>query len=279
MSKKSNSKEIGLEIGLILAKYLFDKEHLHYGFWTKDLPVEFHNLPKAQENYSHFLMSHIPADVHTILDVGCGAGWFAAMLTGKGYRVDCVSPSAILAQRARTLLGDACYIFECRYEDLVTDRRYDLIVFSESFQYIKLETALQKTVSLLNENGSLLICDFFKTEANGKNFIGGGHRLQSFYDIIGHYPFKPIEDIDITAETAPTLDIANGFLLDVLHPIWELLMRYMEDNYRFLSRLVKWKYKKKIAKMNDKYFSGVKNAANFAKYKSYRLLLYQKSAA
>ncbi|MBN2355884.1 class I SAM-dependent methyltransferase [candidate division KSB1 bacterium] len=276
--KKVDSKEIGLEMGLILAKYFFDKEHLHYGYWTDDLEVDFNNLPQAQENYSHFLISHIPDGVHSILDVGCGVGWFASMLTERGYKVDCVSPSSVLAQRAGELLGDETRIFKCRYEDLQTEDRYDLVVFSESFQYIKLETALQQTAQFLNPDGHLLIADFFKTEATGKNYIGGGHRLTSFYDLVSRYPFTPVKDLDITSQTAPTLDIANEFLMDVLHPIWTMVLNYMESNYPFLSRLVKWKYKKKIAKMNSKYFSGQKNSKNFSIFKSYRLFLYQKKS-
>ena len=38
------------------------------------------NLPKAQENHSNFIISHIPEGIETILDVGCGTGGLASEL-------------------------------------------------------------------------------------------------------------------------------------------------------------------------------------------------------
>ena len=99
--KKTLSREIGLEIGMICGKHFLNVEHLHYGYWTKDLKVELASLPAAQKNYTDFLMSNIPDGVKSILDVGCGMGHTAKRLTEAGYTVDCVSPSSFLAQQAR----------------------------------------------------------------------------------------------------------------------------------------------------------------------------------
>jgi len=166
--KKTISREIGLEIGTLCGRHILNVEHLHYGYWTKDLKVDLSHLPAAQKNYTDFLMSNIPDGVHTILDVGCGMGHTAKRLTEAGYAVDCVSPSAFLAQQARELLQDKCKIFECFYEQLHTEKRYDLVLFSESFQYIAPETAIQKTLALLNPEGQMLICDVFKLSTKEK---------------------------------------------------------------------------------------------------------------
>jgi SAM-dependent methyltransferase len=213
------------------------------------------------------------------LDVGCGVGRLALQLLNLGYRVDCVSPSSIFAEHARSLLGKQSHIFECCYEELQTENRYDLILFSESFQYINLETALQKSFELLNNNGSLLICDFFKKDTQGKCVIRGGRRLTRFYDIISQYPLKSVKDIDITKETAPNADIINEVVMNAGLPVWNLLKHYLNTNYRFFSKLLQWKYKKKIKKIERKYFSGLRSAENFIRYKSYRLLLYRKTEA
>lgn len=278
MSKrdKIESREVGLEAGLLLGKHLFNTEHLHYGYWTDDLSPELRNLPEAQERHSEFLISHIPADTQTILDVGCGVGALAEKLLDADYRVDCVSPSTALTRHTRERLGSRSHVFECRLEDLETQNRYDLILFSESFQYSGLQRALEKSVELMNDAGHLLICDFFKTDAEGKSVIGGGHSLARFYDLASRCPLKALEDIDITTETAPTLDIANELLMNVGRPIWNLTSRYMDDNYPFLSRLLRWKYRHKIRKIDLKYFSGARNSKTFATFKSYRLLLYRK---
>ena len=101
-SKKHISREIGLEIGHILGKGLFRLEHLHYGLWKKGLEPDILNLHTAQEEYCKFIISHIPAEVKTILDVGCGAGAFSKQLIDLGYKVDCVCPTEYQNKIART---------------------------------------------------------------------------------------------------------------------------------------------------------------------------------
>jgi len=273
---KINSKELGLEIGLIIGKHIFNTEHLHYGYWTDDQNNDLFNLPQAQENYCNFLISQIPEGINKILDVGCGVGQLAAKLIDIGYNVDCVSPSSVFAEHTRNRLGSNSHIFECCFEDLHTENRYDMVLFSESFQYVPLEKAIQNSIKYLNKDGYLLICDFFKTNATGKCVLGGGHKLDKFYSLISGNSFQPIMDLDITDKTSPNADLLNDFLLSVGHPIWNLLNRYMNSNHYLISKFLHWKFKKKIDKINLKYFSGLKNSENFSNFKSYRLLLYKK---
>lgn len=275
--KKVDSREVGLEIGLLLGKFFFKTEHLHYGYWTDDLSLDIINLPQAQENHSNFIISHIPEGTKSILDVGCGVGRFAHKLTNLGYHVDCISPSSVLTEHARILLGNQSHIFKCKFEKLQTENRYDMVLFSESFQYVNLEKAIQNSLKFLNDGGYLLICDFFKINAGGTSALGGGHELTRFYHYISQQPFNPVKDIDITKETAPNLKIVNDILTDVGLPIWNLITYYLNHNHPLISKLLQWKYKKKIEQMNRKYFSGARNADTFAFYKSYRLLLYQKT--
>jgi len=275
-SKKCVSREIGLGIGAIFGKYFLKTQHLHYGYWTSELEIDIANLHIAQENYAQFLVSHIPDGVKTILDVGCGFGETAKKLLDMGYQVDCVSPSPFLSKQARELLGNASYIFECYYEQLQTENRYDLILFSESFQYIDIEEAIEKTLGFLNQGGYVLICDFFKKESPYKSPLSGGHPLTRFYNIVSEYPLESVKDLDITEGMAPTLDIANDMFKEVIEPTANLSQQLLENRYPFMSKFVKWVYRKKINKINEKYFTGERTGENFKKFKSYRLLLYKK---
>jgi SAM-dependent methyltransferase len=274
--KRIDSKEVGLEIALLLGRHFLRTGHLHYGYWTRNLDVNLLNLPKAQENHSDFLISHIPEGAVSILDVGCGAGTLALKLTSLGYHVDCVSPSPVLSMHARALLGDRSSIFECRYEDLETDNRYDVILFSESLQYVKLRKALENSHRLLTAGGHLLICDIFGIETEVASAHRGGHKLTRFYDLITQHPFECVKDIDITQQTAPTMRLVDDFLREVGLPVWNLIRRFLESNHRLVSRFLQWKYRKKIHKVSRKYFSGTRTPENFARSKSYRLLLYKK---
>ena len=85
MKSKINSKEVGLDLGLLLFKNFLDTDYMHYGLFKDNLEAKITNLPKAQENYSELLLSKIPKDVKSILEVGCGSGRFAYNLHQKGY--------------------------------------------------------------------------------------------------------------------------------------------------------------------------------------------------
>lgn len=276
-SKKVVSRNIGVEVGAICSKYFLKSRHLHYGYWTSDLEVDIANLRIAQENYARFLVSHIPSGVNSILDVGCGSGQIAKMLLDAGYQVDCVSPSLYLSNQARQLLGASSIVFECFYEELETPNRYDLILFSESFQYIKPQEALNKTLGLLSEGGYILICDIFKRDTPDKSLLPGGHPLKTFYDIVSQYPLELVEDLDITEQTAPTLDVANDVLNEVVRPSIDLAQQFLNDRHPLMLRCLKFLYRKRITKINKKYLSGAKTGENFKKFKSYRLLLYRQA--
>ena len=172
---KVELKEIGLDIGLAFARHFYKTDYLHYGLWTDGLTVEPSNVFQAQENYANFLLEHFPERVTSILDVGCGSGKFAEKMLKAGYQVDCVSPCPNLTKHIKKRLDERSQIFECRFEELRTNKKYDLILCSESFQYLLLEKAMEQTSALLNKNGHLLICDFFQRNVPGKSPVCGGH--------------------------------------------------------------------------------------------------------
>ncbi|MHC4062166.1 MAG: class I SAM-dependent DNA methyltransferase [Planctomycetota bacterium] len=276
-SKKDISREVGLEIGSVCGRYFLKLEHLHYGYWTDGLEVDISSLRSAQDNYTEFLISHIPDGVKTILDVGCGTGGITKKLLERGYEPDCVSPSSFFVEQGRRLLGDRIGIFECRYEEVETEKRYDLILFAESFQYVALEQALQKTSCFLNNGGYMLICDIFRKDLRGKSRQRGGHELSKFRDSVAKYDFEPVEEVDITQQTAPTIEIFEQALTTIGPPILRSVQRFLSGRYPIVSRLLCWKYRKQLEKMHKKYFEGGRGADEFKEFKSYRLLLYRKA--
>jgi len=270
------SRETGLEIASILGRFFLKLEHLHYGYWTSDLKVDIANLHKAQQNYTEFLISNIPDGVRTILDVGCGTGSTARRLVEAGYQVDCLSPSHFQCEQVRELLGGTSQVFECEYEQLDTPNRYDLVLFSESFQYVNLSDAVEKTFGLLNKEGFLLICDIFRKSIAEATVMRGGHELEKFRQVIANYPFELIKDLDITEATSPNIDMLNDMTTNVAKPILHLIFNYVETRYPLPSKILRWKYKKQIDKIYNKYFVGARTSEEFRKFRSYRLLLYKK---
>ncbi|MHC4397406.1 MAG: class I SAM-dependent methyltransferase [Planctomycetota bacterium] len=275
-TKKVISRNLGLEVGSICGKYFLKLKHLHYGYWNGKLDVDITNLHSAQDKYVKFIVSHIPDGVKTILDVGCGTGEVAETLLNMGYQVDCVSPCPFLKEQAGKLLGDRSHIFECFYEDLETSNRYDMVLFCESFQYMDMERALSKTDEFLKSGGHLFISDVFKKDIKARGVMSGGHRLSKFYDLISKLSFKLLENVDITEETAPNMDLFGDVLENVVQPVVDVGIRFFENRHPIALKFLKWKYRKKIEKAHNKYLEGGRTSEDFKKYKSYQLFVYKK---
>jgi SAM-dependent methyltransferase len=275
MSKRRrvDSKEVGLLAGLYVVNYFVDAHDLHYGYWDEGLNVHVRNLPRAQDAYSEFLISQIPQGTRRILDVGMGAGKLAWQLRDRGFDVEGVSPSGLLTQHARERLGTDFKIHEGRFEDVDLPGSYDLVLFSESYQYIDLPTTFAKPLSVLGPGGHILICDFFKRDVSGKSVVGGGHALSGFLEELKRHPLEIVTDLDITAQTAPNLDLVGDMGERLMRPLGELAVYTMEHNYPRLWRLLRWRYRRKLEKLRWKYTSGERSAASFAKHKTYRLFL------
>ena len=272
---KVDSKEISLVAGLNLFNFFLGTKDLHYGLWGDDLEVKVQNLPEAQKRYSDFLTGHFPDDVKTILDVGCGAGGLATELLSRGYQVQGVSPSPLLSEAAQNQAGDDFKIHHGRFEDVKfsVNEKFDMVMFSESFQYITLDMVLDKAQSLLRPGGYIVICDFFKTNASGKSVVGGGHKFDEFQKVLNDSGLKVLEEKDITKETAPNLDLVNQMGRELLLPTMKLIGYTFKNNRPWLSKIFTWKFRKKLDKIDYKYLSGERNAEAFTKYKIYKFYL------
>jgi SAM-dependent methyltransferase len=251
-------------------------QDLHYGYWPPELAVVPQNIAAAQAHYTELLISHIPPGVRTILDVGCGAGNTARKLLERGYQVDCVSPNGVLTDVARQTLAARARIFECRFQDLETDRRYDLILFCESLLFIPLDAAFTQALRLLTPRGHTLITDIFRVPAEGPSPIGGGHQLPLFREAVARFALEPVKDIDMTDGIAPTFDVLDRAYREAIQPAYEMIVARLTARHRWIMRIVRWKFRKKLERAEQKHFSGRRNGSSFKQYKSYRLLLFRR---
>jgi len=280
------------ELGLVLAQQLGNVEDLHYGLWDPDLELSFANLRVAQQRYSDLILSQLPPATGEVrvLDVGCGTGHLISQMLDRGYLADGVIPAKDLGTLVRRRIGERSgyqpRIFECKFEDFPVEearRRYDVVLFSESFQYIKPSDSLTLVQELLKPGGMLLICDFFKTAAHGdggpgdKSF-GGGHPHKEYLETVARFPFRLVKDEDITKRVSPNLQLLNDWLMNRAKPAGQTIHRYLSSNYSISTRLLMWFFRKKLRKLQYKYFSGHRSRETFERYKTYHLLVYRLNA-
>jgi SAM-dependent methyltransferase len=220
-------------------------------------------------------LNSVPDGVKTVLDVGSGSGGLAEKLVNNGYAVDCVSPSDYLSDAIEEKLKNSVSVYRGTFENLELEKKYDLVIFSESFQYVNIKKSLKKIPLAVNGRGHLLICDFFRQPGTGTKPLGGGHDWKVFQDSLAGYSFTEIVNKDITRETARTYDLISQIINEVADPVRSLSEKYLDSHYPKGMRLLRWYFDKKIKRINRIYFSGNMTGEMFNKLKTYRVLLYR----
>jgi len=267
------SKDLGLGLGHVTGRFFVGTEELHFGYWPEALAPVWKNLPKAQEAFSDLLMQHVPTQAQSVLEVGCGTGVLARRLLDSGRSVDVVSPSSYLTRVAREALGDDARFHECRFEELETDRRFDLVLFSESFQYLEPGRGLEGAAALLKEGGHVLLCDFFKLPSDERSPIGGGRVFREFERELADSSLEVVTEIDISERVAPGLAVLQDIDQNLAKPGYEALATTLEAEHPWLLRFLRWRFARRLAKFEQRVASGARNPAAFLRHKTYRLYL------
>lgn len=216
-----DTRSIGLDVGLSFAKWLTGMENLHYGDWT-GLDVCAANTGPAQVAYTDRLFSYLPDKPCRILDIGGGAGETARKLIALGHSVEIVIPSAFLAERCRANAPEAI-VHEMPFEDFTGTGPFDVCLFSESFQYIRMGDSLPKCLSLLAPGGRIVIADCFRSEAFTRDpvraTVGGGHGIAAYRKTIADMGLIVLREEDITEAVAPSVEIEQGMFNVIGHAI------------------------------------------------------------
>lgn len=277
------------ELGLVLARLLLDVDDLHYGLWTPGMEVRLGNLGQAQQNYSDLLLGVVagPPQPGRVLDVGCGTGRLLVQLREQGCEAVGLSPSESLNDAARQRLQRHGWqdtpVMTARFEDI--DPRilghFDVVLFSESFQYIDLRRAFLNTAQVLSPAGRMIVCDFFRTDASGDGgpgdgAFGGGHRWCDFGPAARASGFEIVRDEDITPAIAPSLQLVEELLQRRIGPAALAVAAYARAHHPLWSRLGTWLWRRKLQRLRFKYLSGHRSAAAFSRYKTYRLLVLRR---
>jgi MPBQ/MSBQ methyltransferase len=162
MFKKKNKPKPDLL--LMFYREISSSDDLHFGYWNKNEELTMKNFIKAQERYFERFVSYIPKDVKTILDVGCGVGGNAKRLKALGYEITSLSPDPLLEAEFKKNTNNEIPFILTKFEDLKINKKFDMVLMSESLQYIGPSEGLKKCTEVLRPGGYLLGIDYFKIE-------------------------------------------------------------------------------------------------------------------
>lgn len=248
--------------------------YLHYGWWEPGEALGLEGLKAAQHRYAERLADWIPEGVETVLDVGCGTGGNAKLLTSRGYRVEGLSPDPFQEERfvARTGLT----FHRARFQDFQPTKPYDLVLMSESSQYVPLDR-LFGAVSRAASGGRLLLSDYFPLVKDGRPITRSGHRYEDFRAAAAAAGFTILREEDVTEAVLPTLGYAEELVERYARPTLALVVDTLAERHPWVLRLARWVLRKRIAKILDQ--RELIDPAAFRQAKRYQFFLFQVPAA
>jgi MPBQ/MSBQ methyltransferase len=204
--------------------------YLHYGYW-EPLPAEDElTIPRfriAQKAYAVKLLSFIPEEIQTVLDVGCGIGGNAVDLLEKGFEVEGIAPDPFQQKQFLLATQGRAKFHLSRFEDFPATSSYDLILLSESSQYIAAADLAAGAAKLLNPGGYLLLADMMRSDATYiEGIFSNCHLVEGLGKSLMQAGFNLVKSEDISTQVAPTIDLCvenfRTFGLSTLHYIADI---------------------------------------------------------
>jgi len=244
-------------------------DHLHYGLWDDD-PLTVEGLKAAQRRYTKFLLKRFPQGVHCLLDVGAGTGATGRLLRGHGFEVDGLSPDPYQKELFEARVERPFHLG--RFQEFYPEIPYDLVLMSESSQYIWLDS-LFPAVRRCAAGGYLLVADYFVVEADGSPLAKSGHPLDTYLQKAEENGLELELQDDITEAAIPTLDLGRLWIERYINPSLGLLEESLSRRYPRLLGLGRRLLKGPLDKLENA--RKLMDSEGFRRVKRYQVLRFK----
>ena len=282
MSEQNITEFDGLDLELFFCTEILKLNSLHYGYWEDsekltegDKKLTLECLRSAQEKYTDILIAAIPKNVKSILDVGCGIGDVSRALSKLEYDVTAISPDSNHAKYFENHLSDLSFL-QTKFEDLKVDRRFDLVLMSESQNYFPTEIGFRQCATLLLPKGYLLVSGMFRKDS-GSEMTEVPNTIEDYTKTAEKHDLLLIENVDITQNILPTIDFIYESMESYVEPSVTMLNQFIASIAPIKSWFIKVFFRKQINKTLQiyNYYRKRTNPLFFEKNIVYARLLFQ----
>ena len=254
---------------------------LHYGFWDNPSSVDLESMTlqevkKAQTRYIENLSSFIPEDVKYILDVGCGIGGNTEFLMNSGYELEALSPDDFQKSVIKEKFASKVPFHHCKFENFQVEKKFDLILESESACYIKINEGFSKAREALRDGGYLLASDYFvHFKDTSKNpHLKSSHNLKKYLANAKEQGFELLREYDQTENTMPTLDYGKYFINRFVEPTIDYISYSSKKSFPKMAPIIGSFISSKVDKKKNQL--DLLDSNLFRKYRKYMIFLFKK---
>lgn len=246
---------------------------LHYGYWENGADLTVANLKHAQAAYTDSLLQLIPGDVNTVLDVGCGLGDNARAMADMGLDVTAISPDF---EHEKFVSGiENITYHRTTFEDYRSDATFDLILMSESQNYFDRDLGFKQCRALLSPGGHLLVSGMLRRE--GATAFPDINPETEYIDAAAGFGLRLQQSLDITAQTVPTIRLAQKAYADHVQPAIRLADYYLNHTARWKMKLLRIFFRRQFSHLHEikSWIDTRIDPDHFEKHVKYARLLFQ----